>query len=199
MNSLFGGSGATGRRSSGGMSRGDSVPSGYKVGQLQQFTPEQMELFKNSFQHVGPNSYLSRLASGDQSYFDEMEAPALRQFNALQGNIASRYSAGGGAGSLSGRRSSGFQNEMTSASSDFAQKLQANRQNLQRQALLDLSGMTSELLGQRPYERDLFKKQEKQPSGWGSIAGGLLGGVGGAFFGAPVQGAMIGSQIGSMF
>lgn len=136
---------------------GQKIPSGYKAGRLQQFSPEQMQLFSQLFSNVSPDSYLSRLAGGDQSLFDEMERPALRQFGALQGNIASRFS-GMGSGA---RRSSGFQNAMNAASSDFAQQLQSNRQNLQQQAIKDLMGLSQSLLNQRPYESFLTKKQHK--------------------------------------
>ena len=54
-----------------------------------------------------------------------MEAPALKQFSGLQGNLASRFS-GMGSGA---RRSSGFQNTSNQAASDFAQQLQANKQD----------------------------------------------------------------------
>ena len=117
---------------------GDKVPSGYKKGQLQQFTPEQMELFKSLFSQLGPDSYLSKLAGGDQSMFEEMEAPALRQFSELQGGLASRFSGMG----MGGRKSSGFQNTTNQAASNFAQDLASRRQSLQQQAIKDLMGMS---------------------------------------------------------
>ena len=168
MSSMYGASGS-----------GNKVPSGYKMGQMQQFTPEQMQLFQSLFGQVGPGSYLSRLAGGDQSMFEEMEAPALRQFSGLQGNLASRFS-GMGSGAQSGmstgaRHSSGFQNTMTQASSDFAQDLQSRRQDLQRQALMDMMGISSNLLGQRPYEQFLYEK--KKPF-WQQLLGGLGEGLG---------------------
>lgn len=135
---------------------GDKIPSGYKAGTLQQFTPEQINLFKSLFSHAGPESYLSKLAGGDQSSFAEQEAPAMRQFAGLQGNIASRFSGMG----MGGRRSSGFQNATNQSAMDFAQNLQAQRQGLQRQALLDLFGISQSLLGQRPYERTLTQKPD---------------------------------------
>lgn len=187
--------GGKGGMKSGAGVRGDVIPKGYRATQLQQYTPEQMQLLENSLGMVGPESYLSRLAGGDQSLFEEMEAPAMRQFQGTLGGIASKFSNQG----MGSRRSSGFQQATTSAASNFAQELQANRQNLQRQAIMDLMGISSQLLDKRPYERSLQQKPEKQPSGWGNIAGGVLGGVGGAFFGMPVEGAMVGSQVGSMF
>lgn len=177
MASMYGANNATGmgnRSSSGGnsaMGMGNKIPKGYNAGRLQQFTPEQMQLFQSLFGHLGEGSDLSRLASGDQSMFDQMEAPALRQFSGIQGNLASRFS-GMGTGA---RNSSGFQNTMNQASSDFAQDLQSKRMGLQRQALGDLFGMSNSLLGQRPYENFLT---ENKPSFWESLMGGL-GGAGG--------------------
>ena len=132
----------------------DNVPEGYELGQIQQFTPEQNRLMKSLYPHLGEGSNLSRLASGDQSFFDEIEAPALRQFAGLQGNLASRFSAGG----MGGRHSSGFQNAAGAQASDFALQLQSQRQGLTRQALNDLMGMSNQLLNQRPYERTLSEK-----------------------------------------
>lgn len=155
----------------------EKIPSGYKKGLINNFTPEQMNLFQQMFGQVGPDSYLSKLAGGDQATFDQMEAPALRQFSGLQGNLASRFS---GMGGLGARRSSGFQNTMNSAASNFAQELQANRQNLQRQALSDLMGFSNQLLGQRPQENFLVKKQQNP---WVGIAGKFAGAVPGAIAG----------------
>lgn len=172
---------------------------GLKTMNVQQFTPEQLSLFQSLFSSVGPESFTSRLAGGDQGAFDEIESPALQQFSGIQGGIASRFSQGeGGKGNLGARKSSGFQNYQNSAASDFAQRLQSNRYNIQRQAIQDLHGMSSSLLGQRPYEQYAYEPQKKK-SFWdslfgigapaaGAIAGGLIGGPGGA---------MIGGQIGS--
>jgi len=161
----------TGAFSSGGVGGGNKVPKGYQSGQLQQFTPEQMQLFQSLFGHLGQGSFLSRLAGGEEGTFDQLETPALKQFHGLQGQLASRFSGQG----MGGRRSSGFQNAATSASSDFAQQLQAQRLGLQRQALGDLFGMSNTLLSQRPYEQYLT---EEQPSWWETLLGGL-GGLGG--------------------
>ena len=170
----------------------EKIPSGYKKGSLQQFTPEQMNLFQQMFGQVGPESYLSKLAGGDQSTFGEIEAPAMRQFSGLQGNMASRFS---GMGGLGARKSSGFQNTMNSAASNFAQDLQSQRQGLQRQAIMDLMGISNSLLGQRPYENFLIEKQKKQGMDWGGLGGAALGGLGGFLAGGPM-GAMSGAGMG---
>lgn len=172
----------------------DKVPKGYKTAQLQQYTPEQLELMQQMMNNVGPDSYLSKLAAGDQSLFDEMEAPALRQFTGIQGQMASRFSGMG----TGGRKSSGFQNSMTAAGSDFAQDLQAKRMELRNQAIKDLHGMSSDLLDKRPYERSLVEKQQKK-SGWGAAAGAAVGAAGGYMVGDPVGGAKVGYAVGSQF
>lgn len=174
MSSLYGGQGARG--STGLAPQGRKGPTGnikgYDVNQLPNYTPEQMELFKSLFSQVSPESYLGRLAGGDESLFGEIEAPALRQFSELQGNLASRFS---GMGGLGARRSSGFQNASSQAASSFAQDLQSRRQQLQQQAIRDLFGMSQDLLGQRPYETSITPKP---PSFLEQIFGG-----GGELFG----------------
>lgn len=185
MSSLSGGMGPTGYNKRGGTG-GDIIPKGYRKGRMQNFSPEQMQLFRDSFQHLGPDSYLSRLAGGDEDIMNEIEAPAMRQFNEMQGGLASRFS-GMGSG---GRRSSGFQNSATAATSNFAQDLQSKRQQLRQQAIKDLMGMSNELLGQRPYDNFMVEKPQKQ-NFWGQIGGALAGAIPGAaasFFGGGFGG-----------
>lgn len=164
---------------------------GMKVRQTPNFTPEQMRIFEQSQQNVSPDSYLARLAGGDESMFAEMEAPALKQFSGLQGNLASRFSGMG----MGARHSSGFQNTMGAAASDFAQQLQSQRQNLQRQAIMDLSGLQNDLLNQRPYDTRLEERRPKQSffqkiAPWaGAAVGGLAGGPSGALAGYQVGNA----------
>lgn len=156
-----------------GPTGGNKIPSGYRYGQLQQFNPQQMKLFKQSFGDVGSNSYLSQLAGGDESLFQDIEAPAFRQFQEQTGQLASRFSGMG----LGGQKSSAFRNANTQAASDFAMQLQAQRQGLQRQAMQDLWGMKQQLLGQKPYDQFLVEKQHK-PSfldKWLGLAGNTMG------------------------
>jgi len=186
---------------------GNIIPRPYKYGRMANFPPEQMELFRQLFAHVSPGSYLGRLAGGDQSMFEQMEAPALKQFAGLQGNIASRFSGAGGGGRqemLSARKSSGFQNTMNQAAQDFAERLQSNRLELQRQAIQDLMGMSESLLAQRPYQQFFIKKQNR-PSfmsrlfGIGApIAGAAIGGAFGGPAGAAIGGSL-GGQLASGF
>lgn len=190
MSNMSGYAGTTGR---------NIIPKGYDLGSIGQFTPQQMDLFKQLFSSVQPDSYLGKLASGDQSVYEQMEAPAMRQFSQLQGNIASRFSGQG----LGGRSSSAFGNAQNAAASDFAQQLASQRQQLQRQALSDLFGLSNQLLGQRPYEQFLIQQQqqEKGPNFLQQLLGGLApvaGGALGAFFGGPL-GAQAGAGIGTAF
>lgn len=176
---------------------GEKIPSGYGISQVQNYTPQQMQLFNQGFGSVSPDSYLSKLAGGDQSMFDEMEAPAKRQFNEQLGGIASRFSQGGGGpGAMSSRRSSGFQNASSSAASDFSQQLASNRQNLRMQAIKDLHSMSQQLLGNSPYTRQLYQKDQGGGNKWGSaLSGALSGGASGFLAGGPL-GALGGAALG---
>ncbi len=196
MNSMVGGSGYSGLAGPNGQV-GNKIPKGYKYAQVSQYTPQQQQLFGQQFAQVAPDSFTSKLASGDQSAFEEFEKPALRQFNELQGGLASRFSGMG----LGARRSSGFQNVSNQASSNFAQELASKRLGLRNQAIQDLMSMSNQLLAQKPYETYLEKKEHK-PSGWGGILGGGLGAAGGFLTGGPagaLSGANLGYNIGSGF
>ena len=196
MSSSLGGYGGMKGSTATGKWAGDKIPKGYKGGQMAQFTPEQMGLFQQLFSQVSPESYTSKLAGGDQSLFDEMEAPAMRQFQGLQGQLASRFSGMG----TGGRKTSGFQNTMGAEASNFAQDLASRRQSLQRQAIEDLMGMGHTLLNEKPYQRHLIKKHQDEGFNWGGLGGAAVGGVGGFFAGGPVgalQGAGMGYNIGS--
>jgi hypothetical protein len=187
------GSGVSGGR---GGASGDIIPKGQRAGQLQQFTPEALQMYQQLFGQIGPESDIFKMASGDQSYFDEMEKPALRDFGGIMGNIASRFSSQG----MGARRSSGFQNTVNKEGSDFAQRLAANRQGLSRQALKDLFEMSHMLMNEQPFERIYGGKREKEPKkalgGWGSTVGAVGGGAAGFFAGGPA-GAFAGANIGS--
>lgn len=187
MSSMSGSSGMQGP-----MGReGTKIPKGYKQFQIQNFTPEMMELFKRGMEQLGPDSFLARLAAGDESLFAELEAPAHRQFAGKVGDIASRFSGQG----MGARRSSGFQNTMTQAGSDFAQDLQAKRLGLQRDAIRDMQAFTNQLLNQKPYETGLVEKQQKQGGSWGGAASGAASGAAmGSSFGP--WGAAIGGVAG---
>jgi hypothetical protein len=118
---------------------------------------------------------LNGIASGDQSYFDQLEAPAKRQFGELQSGIASRFS-GMGSGA---RRSSGHANAQSGAATDFAERLQSQRIGMQQKAWEQLLGMGTHLFDQNLFETSLIPKKK---SGWESFFEGL-GNVGGTVTG----------------
>jgi hypothetical protein len=190
--SLYGGQGAS---PSGSLRSNNSTgfykenrPSGYRKGSIRNFSPEQMQQFQQLFGNISPDSYLAQLAGGDEQAFNQMEAPALKQFNELLGGLSSRFS-GMGRGA---RQSSGFQNATTQAASDFAQQLQSQRQGLQRGALTDLFNMSNQLLQQRPMENYLAPK--KQGTNWAQTIGqigGAIPGIASAFMGGGSVGSAL--------
>lgn len=142
---------------------------GYKQHQVQNFTPEQMQIFQQIFGGLqgglgGGLDYLSKLAGGDEEAFGQMEAPQYSSFNKLLGQIGSRFGDIGAVGS------SAFQNATSGAASDFAQGLGAQRHNVQQSAIDKLLGLSQNFLGQRPYDTFL----EKNKSGW-DTAGDITG------------------------
>ena len=175
---------------------GSKIPSGYKQYQVQTMTPEQMGLHQQLYQHVDPNSFLGKLAAGDQGAYEEMEAPALRQFSGIQGNLASRFS-GMGTGS---RRSSGFQNTMNAAASELAQDLASKRLETRMKALEELMTFSDRILGQKPYETGLVQK-ERQPGFLQALGGGIGGAIPGAitgFMAGGPPGALAGAATGAI-
>ncbi len=174
----------------------NSLPSGYNVGHINKYSPQGNEIYKNATSFVDPNSFLSKIAGGDQSAFAEMEAPAMRQFNQLQGENASRFS-GMGTGA---RRGSGFQNFQNQATSDFAQDLASKRMEYRMNSIKDLQNFSHQLLGDDPYEKFVYG-QEKKKKWWEKLIGGgsgLIGGGLGFLAGGPA-GAVAGYNMGNEF
>jgi len=120
---------------------------GYK--QVGTLSPQKQNLFNIGASGVsgGLPDALQQIAKmaggGDEDFWSQLEAPALRQFNQLQGGISSRFS-GMGSGA---RRSSGFQNTMGGAAGDLAERLQSNRMNMQQSAQDRLMQFYSQLMG----------------------------------------------------
>lgn len=153
---------------------------GYKQVTLNTKNPEQMGIF-NSFDQGSRGGIqsglanLSGLARGDQSQFEQLEAPAHRQFGQLQSQIASRFS-GMGTGA---RRSSGHMNAQSGAATDFAERLQGQRMGLQQNAIQQLLGIGQNLLGQDMFDSHFMPKKKK----WyeellGSVVPGIAKGAG---------------------
>lgn len=149
----------------------NSVPSGYKVRQLNNFTPEQMNMFSSQTGKTaqGANSgldYLNRLASGDESLFEEMEAPAHTQFNKFLGQAGSRYSQ------LGAQDSSGFQNAISGAGAEMSENMASRRQSMQQGAIQDLLSHSNSLLNAKPYDTFLEAPRDKG-GGWQKLLGQL--------------------------
>lgn len=165
---------------------GNNIPKGYAAGKIQQYTPEAMNLYRQQFGLVGPGSHLYEQAMGSDQGFAPYEDYARRQFQQATGQNASRFSGMG----LGARHGSGFQNEQTQGAIDFASNLSMQRQELQRQAIRDLMGISNTILGQQPEENFLVKKDlpfwqqlalgAVQGGGQG-LASGLSGGISSLF------------------
>ena len=144
----------------------EKIPSGYKKFAVDKYDEPTMGLYNRMQEQVGADSWLQRLAGGDQSMFEEMEAPAMRQFNQMIGENASRFSGMG----MGARRGSGFQNSTNQATSDFAQDLQSKRMDYMRQSMKDLGEIFNMLTGNQAQETGLVKKPEKQGFDWNQMA-----------------------------
>lgn len=177
---------------------------GYNTVQVPTMSPQVRALWEQLQGQSQPGvskglDFLTKIAGGDPSQFEQMEAPAHRQFQGMIGNISSRFS---GQGDLGARRSSGFQHEATSASQSLAEKLQADRMGFQKGAIDQLLNIYQNLMGNDPYQMQL--QQKKKPSWYGYLSGGLpiagatIGGIAGGPAGA-VAGATIGSAAGNAF
>lgn len=102
------------------------------------------------------NEFLSNLFN-DQNFFNNIEAPALRQFNEeIAPGIANRFASMGSGGSTD---SSAFRNQINREGANLAQNLSAQRTGMQMQALpqaygaaqqpfSNLMSMYSQALGQ---------------------------------------------------
>jgi hypothetical protein len=157
-----------------GALQGSNKISGYKQAQLPNFTPQQQQLFQMLLGGAqggigGGLDYLGKLAGGDEGAFEQLEAPAYNAFNRTLGQIGTRFSG------LGARNSSAFENAVNGAGSDLALQLQSQRQGIQHQSIMDLLGLSENLLGQKPYNNFLAQKEHKQPSTTQSDIFGFLG------------------------
>lgn len=166
---------------------------GYRQVNLPTKSPEQMDLFRQLLggSQAGLGQSLGQISNlaggGDEQTWQQLEAPAIRQFGQLQGSLGSRFSGlGGGA-----RRSSGFQNTLGDAGVDLAERLQSQRLGLQQSAQNQLLDLYQNLLGQDLYNTGLLPK--KKPF-WQELLGGAATGIGqglgtlGSLFGASKLG-----------
>lgn len=180
-----------------------SYPSGSEIVQVPKYSPERMQQIEQLRGSIEPGAlkgadFLSKIAGGDQSMFEQMEAPAMRQFEQLQGKTASRFSGLG----MGSRRSSGFENTMSGHATDLAERLQGKRMGFQQNAIKQLMELYGNMMKDDPYQMYFQDEDEGDPwggamsgaisgatigssllPGWGTAIGGALGGLGGYFGG----------------
>jgi len=169
---------------------GTILPHNYEIGRIQRFTPEQQKIHKYMHDLVGPSGFLSKIAGGDESFFQEMEAPALRQHSAISGGAASRF------GNLGmGSAKSGAFSMPGSSFKDFAAALKANRTQQRMDAINSLMSGSNAYLSHKPTEtllvpeNDPFTKYSKiGPTVFGAGGGALQGGAMGGWPGAIIGG-----------
>jgi len=173
---------------------------GYRQISAPRLSPQQQQLFSQVMGASGPGilggiNRLSQMAQGSPEFFEQLEAPALRQYGQALGGIGARYSQLA-PGAMSAQRSSSFQNALTGSAADLAEQLQSQRLGLQQSAIQQLLRLYSSLLGRDLSNQFLVPKKQ---SGWGSLLGGSLpiigAGVGGYFGGGT--GAAIGGKVGA--
>ena len=138
--------------------------SGYKQHNVQKFTPELMNLFNSMVGGVTPGAqagtdWLSKLAGGDQSAFEEMEKPAYNAFEKQLGSIGNRYSH------LGALDSNYFENATAGAGRELQENLASKRSDMRQKAIDTLLGQSNSLLGQNPYETFMTEKKK----GWGDM------------------------------
>lgn len=112
-------------------------------------------------------------AGGSQEGFDQMEAPAMRQFQQqILPGIANRYVGSGISGS------SGMQNAFANAGQGLAENLQANRMGYHERARDQVMNLMQSLLGTPTSQFGLTKKQTPGADFLGSIGSGIGAGLG---------------------
>ena len=146
-------------------------PKGYNISQTANFTPEQMQLFSSLLSSSkngaeGGMDFLTKLSQGDEGMFQQLEAPAYSSLEKSLGNISSRFSQVGA------QDSSAFQNALAGQAGSLAENLGSQRIGLQNQSVNQLLNQSQLLLGQRPFDTQLQKKDSMD---WGAIIGKLLG------------------------
>lgn len=150
--------------------------SGYKVKKIPTMGEDQKGLYDQLYGSIRPalgpaTSQLSQLAQGSPGMFQQLEAPAFRQFKEqLMPRLAEQQTARGGG------RSSGYLNRLEGATSNFAQDLQSQRMGLQQNALAQILGLGQNLMNtqtEQPYYQKKFGTSLLE--GLGGLAGQLPG------------------------
>lgn len=166
-------------------SMSNSRNSGYNSFQLPTKNPQQMMAMQQGLSSLMPhlgNSFdrLGKLASGDDSAYSSLEAPAFRDLQAALGQTASRFS-GMGTGA---RRSSGFNLAASDTARQLAENLQSQRLGLQGGFMNQLMSLYSNLLGQDTFENTLVPKQKPYWQEFATALAPSLGQAAGSFGGS---------------
>lgn len=125
----------------------------------------------------------------DQNFFNKFEAPAMRQFEELQGDIGNRF-AGMGSGGSTG--STGFRNVMAREGQNLATNLAAQRGQMQQNAVPQMLSYA-----QQPFQNLMsLYGQALQPTQnqYMPATPGFGGNIGASMFGGMAQG--YGNQMG---
>lgn len=161
-------------------------PKGFSQYSLPAMGPGQTDIYgllKNNFMQGGGNALqnLLGMAGGDQSAFSQLEAPMMQKFQReILPGIANRYSGSGISSS------SGMQNAMATAATDFGTNMQAQRMNMMQQSIRDVLGLGEHLLGTPTQQFGLVKKDNIV-----NQLMQLLGMVGGGAASGLAMGAML--------
>ncbi len=146
-----------------------NLPTGYDLLQIPTMGQDQRGIYDmlRSIMQGGQGGFdlMGKLAGGDISQFEQMEAPAMRQLQeSILPGIAQRY------GSQGVGQSSGFQQAATAAGTNLAEMLQGQRMGIQQQSLAQLLGLGKQLLGTPTEQFGIGEQQE------GALAGLLASG-----------------------
>ena len=136
---------------------------GYSQYQIDKFTPEMKQLYDSMVGSVGPGAvsgtdWLSKIAGGDESAFEEMEKPAYNAFEKQLGSIGNRYSH------LGALDSNYFENATAGAGRELQENLQSKRTKLRQEATNSLLDQSNRLMDKEPYEH--FMKKKKSNWDW---------------------------------
>lgn len=149
--------------------------SGYKIRNVPNYTPEQMQLFAKLLGSAqgglegGGLDFLSQLAGGDESAFQQAEQPFYSAFQKGLGEIGSRFAGLGAVGS------SAFQNATSGAAKELGEDVGAQRLGLQQSAIERLLELSENLLGKKPYQTYLEQKRPTFGSYLGKLGSSLIG------------------------
>lgn len=171
------------------------APSGYEIANVQQYTPETLNLYNKLLSSVS-GSYLpsgigklGKLAAGDEAAFSQVEKPYYSALQKALGQSAGRFSQYG---------TGAFQQAQAGAGQSLRENLAAQRQQISMNALQSLLGLSQSIFSNQPYENVLVP--EKERSSWLPVIAGALTGAGirgpaGAYTGATVGAHFAGSRV----